>query len=75
MQHPTINTKIDFWKMIWNNQTDIIISLYGDENLSSDIYPLIDQIIDCENIHVYLIDECFEYEYIYRNCLIRSIKV
>lgn len=61
--------------MIWNNQTDIIISLYGDENLSSDIYPLIDQIIDCENIHVYLIDEYFEYEYIYRNCLIRSIKV
>jgi protein tyrosine phosphatase len=70
-----MNTRIEFWQMIWNNQTTIIVSLYADENLSSDYWPLSNQIIDCGNISVYLIDEHFEYEYIYRDCLIRSTKV
>jgi protein tyrosine phosphatase len=73
-----MSTRNDFWQMIWNNRTTVIVSLYADENLSSDIFnywPLLNQIIDCENIHVCLIDEHFECEYIYRDCLIRSTKV
>jgi protein tyrosine phosphatase len=76
-----MNTRIDFWQMIWNNNTTIIVSLYADEKLqvnSSDLpdyWPLSNEIIDCENFNVCLVDEYFECEYIYRDCLLRSTKV
>ncbi len=73
-----MNKRNDFWQMIWNNQTTVIVALYADENLSPDIFnywPLSDEIIDCGYIHICLIDEHFEGDYIYRDCLIRSTKV
>jgi hypothetical protein len=30
-QHPLMNTITDFWQMIWNTNTSIIVSLYADE--------------------------------------------
>ena len=73
-----MNRRIDFWKMIWDNKTNIIVSLYADENISSDVYnywPLSDQSIDCGDFTVCLLDEYFECEYIYRDCLLRSTQV
>lgn len=37
-----------------------------------DFWPLSNQLIDCGNFHVHLIDEQFECEYIYRNFLLKS---
>jgi len=70
-----MSTRIDFWQMIWNNKTNIIVALYADEKIESDYWPLLNQIIDCGNFNVYLIDEYFQCEYIYRDCLLRSTKV
>lgn len=32
-QHPMVNTIVDFWRMVWNNSVDVIVSLYADEKL------------------------------------------
>ncbi|CAF1595292.1 unnamed protein product [Adineta ricciae] len=74
-QHPMTNTRIDFWQMIWHTNANIIISLYGDEKSQSDVHdfwPSTNQIIDCGQFNVYLIDEQFECEYIYRDFLLKS---
>ncbi|CAF0998359.1 unnamed protein product [Adineta steineri] len=74
-QHPMTNTRNDFWQMIWNVNATIIVSLYGDEVSQPDVFdfwPLPNQIIDCGNFHVYLIDEQFECEYIYRDFILKS---
>ena len=72
------STRNDFWQTIWSNRTTIIVAVYTDENLSSDVFnywPLPHEMIDCGNIHVDFVDEHFECDYIYRDCLIRSTKV
>lgn len=41
-----------------------------------DYCPLTNEILDCGNdIHVCLLDEHFQCEYIYRDCLVESIEV
>ncbi|CAF2523110.1 unnamed protein product [Rotaria sp. Silwood2] len=76
-QHPMMNTMVDFWQMIWNTHANIILSLYADEKLQSDVpdfWPLVSQIIDCGSFIVCLTNEHFEYEYIYRDFSLRSIE-
>ncbi|CAF4262723.1 unnamed protein product, partial [Rotaria sordida] len=77
-QHPMMNTIIDFWQMIWNTNANIIVSLYGDEKSQSDVpdfWPLANQIMNCGSFIVCLTNEYFEYEYIYRDFLLRSVEV
>ncbi len=69
-----MNMRIDFWQMIWDNKTNTIVALYGDEE-SSDYWPLLNQIMDYGNFNVCLIEEHFECEYIVRDCLLRSNEV
>ncbi|CAF3684143.1 unnamed protein product [Rotaria sordida] len=74
-QHPMMNTITDFWQMIWNTNTSIIVSLYADEKSQPDVpdfWPLPNQIMDCGSFSVCLIDERFECEYIYRDFLLQS---
>ncbi|CAF0933103.1 unnamed protein product [Rotaria sordida] len=76
-QHPMMNTIIDFWQMIWNTNANIIVSLYGDEKSQSDVpdfWPLANQIMNCGSFIVCLTNEYFEYEYIYRDFLLRSVE-
>jgi protein tyrosine phosphatase len=37
-QHPMMNTITDFWQMIWNTNTSIIVSLYADEKSQVKIF-------------------------------------
>ena len=78
-EHPTIHTKIDFWRMIWSAQIEIIVALYADENIATggvfDYWPGPNQMIDCGDIHVCFMDERFQCEYVYRDCLIRSAEI
>ncbi|UJR31355.1 hypothetical protein I4U23_018851 [Adineta vaga] len=74
-QHPMMNTITDFWQMIWNTNTSIIVSLYADEKSQPDVpdfWPLPSQVMDCGSFSVCLIDERFECEYIYRDFLLQS---
>ena len=73
-----MTTRNDFWKMIWDNQTEIIVALYADENVATgvfDYWPSMNQMIDCGDIHVCLLDERFQCEYIHRDCFVESAEV
>jgi protein tyrosine phosphatase len=35
-----MNTITDFWQMIWNTNTSIIVSLYADEKSQVEIFEL-----------------------------------
>lgn len=77
-KHPLKDQRENFWTLIWHNRSDTIVSLYGDENIDSDVYdywPLSNEIIDCEKFSVRLVDEHFECDYIYRDCLLQSNEV
>ena len=68
-----LNTINDFWQMIWDHNVHIIVSLYADEKSDvPDFWPLLNQIIDCESFTVCLMNEYFEYDYIYRDVSLRS---
>lgn len=78
LKHPLKDQRKDFWRMIWNAQSGIIVGLYADENLDSDVYdywPLENEILHCGDFTVKLIDEHFESEYVHRDCLIQSTEV
>ncbi|CAF0736152.1 unnamed protein product [Didymodactylos carnosus] len=74
-QHPLVNTIMDFWQMIWDTNSSLIVSLYGDEKTQPDVmsyWPILNQIMDCGNFSVCLVDETFECDYVYRDFVLQS---
>ncbi|CAF1466097.1 unnamed protein product [Rotaria magnacalcarata] len=76
-QHPMMNTKGDFWQMIWDSNANVIVSLYAEEKSQPDVpdfWPAENQILNCGGFFISLIDENFDSDYVYRDFSLRSIE-
>lgn len=77
-QHPIWEFKSNFWQMVWDNNSNHVVALYGDDQLdqcgrSYWLEQGEDAIMKCDSFSVQLKDETFDMDFVYRDFLLQSI--
>jgi receptor-type tyrosine-protein phosphatase gamma len=73
-QYPTKETKSNFWQMVWDNNSSVIVVLNSDDTESCELYwqPL-GEVMKCESFSVVLREENFDMDFVLRDFLLQSI--
>jgi receptor-type tyrosine-protein phosphatase gamma len=74
-QHPISEIKSNFWQMVWDNNSTLVLGLYSDDKLDDcEAYWLKqDSVLKCDSFTVQLKDELFDMDFVYRDFLLQSI--
>jgi receptor-type tyrosine-protein phosphatase gamma len=74
-QHPINEIRTNFWQMVWDNNSTLVLGLYSDDRLDGcEPYWLKqDSILKCDSFTVLLKDELFDMDFVYRDFLLQSI--
>ena len=74
-QHPLNDLRSNFWQMVWDNNSNHVVALYGDEKIDKCENYWLEQglVMKCDSFTVILKDEIFDMDYVYRDFLLQSI--
>lgn len=79
-QHPIWEFKSNFWQMVWDNNSNHVIALYGDDQLDQcgrsywlEQSEKSESSMKCDSFTVQLKDETFDMDFVYRDFLLQSI--
>ena len=76
-QHPIPDLKVNFWQMVWDNNSNYVVALYGDDQLDqcgANYWLEQNESMKCDSqFTVMLKEETFDMDFIYRDFLLQSI--
>ena len=74
-QHPINEIRSNFWQMVWDNNSNHVVSLYGDDKVDKceNFWLEPGLVMKCDSFTVILKDEAFDIDFVYRDFLLQSI--